>query len=196
MQQKNWPFYYERNIEYSYEGLGNQAIHFTVPLIPIFYAITIIAPWQVNITGQRSIDESGILKLNCTSDRSAVLSWFKKENSSLLSKVVSSSRISIAFQDVEGSSVAYSTLTIESVTVSDNNTYVCEAQDGDGFSHRVNYIVQINGIAQKHECCLYLFVIIVWHMYLYSFEWMSAFRDMSEQWAVYRFGDRLLLHLH
>ena len=105
----------------------------------------------MNITGQMSVDESQRLELNCTSDRSAVLSWFKKENSSSLTKIISSSRISITFQDIEGSSVAYSVLTIRDVTVSDNNTYVCEAQDGDSFSRSANYTVQINGIVQKHN---------------------------------------------
>jgi hypothetical protein len=37
------------------------------------------------------------------------------------------------------------------VTVSDNITYVCEAQDGDGFSRSTNYTVQVNGIIQKHN---------------------------------------------
>ena len=117
----------------------------------------------MNIAGQRSVDESEMLELNCTSNRSAVLSWFKKENSSSLTKIVSSSRISITFRDIEGSSVAYSILTIRGVTVSDNNTYVCEAQDGDGLSRSANYTVQINGIAQKHNIAITSYTIIVWH---------------------------------
>ena len=115
----------------------------------------------MNITGQMSVDESQRLELNCTSDRSAVLSWFKKEDSSSLTKIVPSSRISITFQDTEGSSVAYSVLTIRDVTVSDNNTYVCEAQDGDSFSRSANYTVQINGIIQKHNIAITSYNIIV-----------------------------------
>ena len=86
------------------------------------------------------------LELNCTSSRSATLSWFKRENttsSSSLTKIVETSRISITFQDVdvgERSLVAYSVLAISDVTVSDNGIYVCVAQDGETRSaiHTVN----------------------------------------------------------
>ena len=101
----------------------------------------------MNITGKRSVNEADTLELTCTSSRLATLSWFRKENSSRLTKIVLTSRISIISGDVEGSSVAmvYSVLTIRPVVVSDNNTFVCEAQDDDGFSSRVDHAVQING---------------------------------------------------
>ena len=113
----------------------------TIPLLKL------IVPWQVSITGERSVNESDAVELNCTSSRLATLSWFKKENSNRLTKIVptSNSRVSIVSREVEGSSV-YSILTIRSVTVSDNNTFVCEAQDDDGFSSRVDHAVRINGI--------------------------------------------------
>ena len=102
----------------------------------------------MNITGERSVNETDTLELTCTSSRLATLSWFRKENSSSLTKIVSTSRISIISRDVEGSSVAmvYSVLTVRPVIVSDNNTFVCEAQDGDGLSSRVDHAVQVNGI--------------------------------------------------
>ena len=102
----------------------------------------------MNITGERSVNETDTLELNCTSSRLATLSWFRKENSSRLTKIVPTPRISIIFRDVEGSSVVYSVLTIRPVVVSDNNTFVCEAQDDDGFSSRVDHAVQVNGIVQ------------------------------------------------
>ena len=41
--------------------------------------------------------------------------------------------------------MVYSILTIRSVMVSDNNTFVCEAQDDNGFSSRDDHAIQING---------------------------------------------------
>ena len=62
--------------------------------------------------------------------------------------------------------MAYSILTIRSVTVSDNSIYVCEAQD-DGISRRIDHTVQINGIIQLYRAIIWVFI-IVWHMYIYS----------------------------
>ena len=100
----------------------------------------------MNITGERSVNETDTLELTCTSSRLATLSWFRKENSSRLTKIVPTLRISIISGDVEGSSVVHSIMTIRSVIVSDNDTFICEAQDDDGFSSRVDHAVQVNGI--------------------------------------------------
>ena len=105
--------------------------------------------------------------LNCTATRSATLSWFKKENSSSLTKIVPTSRISITFWDVEvngeGYSISYSVLNISSVTVSDGSTYVCEAQYDDN-STRTDHTAQVNGIVQ---IIIAMGLIMVWHVYYY-----------------------------
>ena len=96
-----------------------------------------------------TVSESEMLELNCTSNRLATLSWFKRNRgTNSLTKIVPTSRISITSRDVddfEGRTlVAYSILAIRNLGPLDSGIYVCEAQD-EPDTHYANHTVHING---------------------------------------------------
>lgn len=108
----------------SYKSLRNEVHNNNINSV-----LTAVPPRQLMISGTTSTEEAGDIVIQCSvqAKPQPEITWLRTSvSSSEVSRILTSSRISITSERLEETGTSISTLQISMVTIADSGRYLCE----------------------------------------------------------------------